>query len=252
MAFRWVRDGASGRLASISHVHGIALEDLLHVDRQKADLVRNTQQFVKGLPANNALLWGARGTGKSSLIKALLGQFAVNGLRLVQVDKEHLVNLPEIVEVLYDRPERFVLFTDDLSFDANERGFTALKAALDGSLYAVPENVLVYATSNRRHLLPEYFSENLAAQRAGEEIHQGEAVEERLSLSERFGLWLPFHPFDQDQYLDVVRYWLRALSGEPDHPIAREQALRFALQRGSRSGRVAYQFACDWAGRTAL
>ena len=205
-AFRWVGDGGSGFLTAISHVHGITFQDLLHVDQQKADLARNTQQFVNGLPANNALLWGARGTGKSSLIKALLDEFAPNGLRLVQVHKERLVDLPEIVEVLYDRPERFVLFTDDLSFDANETGFRALKAALDGSLYAVPENVLVYATSNRRHLLPEYFSENLEVQRVGEEIHQAEAVEEKMSLSERFGLWLSFHPFDQDQYLDIVRH----------------------------------------------
>jgi uncharacterized protein len=214
-------------------------------------LERNTRQFLKGLPANNALLWGSRGTGKSSLLRALLTRYAPEGLRIVQVEAHELVSLPDIVEPLRERPERFIIFADDLSFEADDPGYKALKAALDGALEGTPENVLIYATSNRRHLMPERMVDNLEARRVDDEIHPGEAVEEKISLSERFGLWVSFHPFNQDQYLEVVSHWLRRLGATPSAE-SRAEALRYALLRGSRSGRVAWQFARDWAGRQGL
>jgi len=252
IAFRWRRGAGGGHAQPVSHPHRIRLSDLRGIDAQKGELERNTRQFVAGLPANNALLWGSRGTGKSSLIKALLHAHADEGLRLIEVDKHDLADLPDIVEHLYDRPERFVLFCDDLSFEADDPSYKALKAVLDGSLAAVPENVLVYATSNRRHLLPEYMQENLEARHLGGEIHHGEAVEEKISLSERFGLWLSFYPFDQDTYLEIVRAWVEQLGGsfpQGAQAAIRAEALRWALARGSRSGRSAYQFARDWVGR---
>ncbi|MES2770939.1 MAG: ATP-binding protein, partial [Pseudomonadota bacterium] len=213
----------------------------------------NTRQFVAGHSANNVLLTGARGTGKSSLIKALLSAYAAQGLRLIEVDKSDLVDLSDIVEQIAERPERFIIFCDDLSFEANDPSYKALKVVLDGSLSAAAENVLIYATSNRRHLLPEYCEENLAQQRTAEEIHPGEAVEEKMALSERFGLWVSFYPFDQDAYLNVVRHWLSSFDCAPGvNPAARAHveraALNWALARGARSGRVAWQFAKDWAG----
>jgi len=208
---------------------------------------------VQGLPANNALLWGSRGTGKSSLVKALLNEFADDGLRLIEVDKHDLIDLPEIVERIRNSKDRFILFSDDLSFEANDPSYKALKAILDGSVYAPPDNVLLYATSNRRHLLPEYMSDNLDAHRVDGEIHHSEAVEEKISLSERFGLWISFYPFKQDQYLEIALYWLGALDALPrDHEAVKQAALQWALTRGSRSGRSAYQFALDWAGRHRL
>lgn len=245
-AFRW----CGSRLVPIEKPNALKLRDLQCIDRQKAEIVRNTRQFLKGCPANNTLLWGSRGTGKSSLIKALLNQYAGEGLREIQVSKEQLADLPEIVERIEHRPERFILFCDDLSFEAEDPGYKALKAALEGSLIGLPENALIYATSNRRHLLPEYSQENLATRYPNGEIHFGEAVEEKISLSDRFGLWLSFHPFNQDQYLEVVRYWLTQLNSplEPWTAI-REEALRWALNRGSRSGRAAWQYAKDRAGR---
>jgi len=253
VAFRWRRKGERTALEPIHQVHHIDLRDLHGIDDQKKQVEQNTRQFVEGLPANNVLLTGARGTGKSSLVKALLNKYASRGLRLIEVEKRDLTDLPDIVELIHARPERFVLYCDDLSFEADEHGYKALKVVLDGSVAAASENCLVYATSNRRHLMPEFMNENLEYQHVGEEIHPGETSEEKISLSERFGLWVSFHSFDQDEYLSIVRVWLEHFkvpgvkSAEVEHA-----ALQWALTRGSRSGRVAWQFARDWAGRTRL
>ncbi|WP_292976300.1 ATP-binding protein [Nitrosomonas sp.] len=252
IAFRWRKHGDTGFLQAITHPHTIALDELLNIEEQKKVLDRNTQQFVSGFPANNVLLTGARGTGKSSLIKALLNRYADQGLRMIEVDKQGLTDLPDIVELIDQRPERFILYCDDLSFEADEPGYKALKVILDGSISTASDNVLVYATSNRRHLIPEFMHENLATRHVEGEIHPGETTEEKISLSERFGLWLSFYPFDQDQYLEIVQHWLAQhgisrLSGP-----ARQEALRWALARGSRNGRVARQFARDWAGQQKL
>ncbi len=251
-AFRWRKCGKAGFLQAIARPSPIRLKDLQDIDEQKARIEANTRQFVRGQPANNVLLTGTRGSGKSSLIKALLNEFADQGLRVIEVDKNDLVDLADIVDLLVTRPERFIVFCDDLSFDAGDATFKALKVVLDGSLASAPENVLIYATSNRRHLMPEYFEENLEGKRVGEEIHPGEAVEEKISLSERFGLWLSFYPFDQDAYLNIVAHWLKSF-GCSDKEIegAEREALNWALLRGSRSGRVAWQFAKDWAGTHA-
>ena len=253
IAFRWRRKGERAGLEPIHQVHHIDLRDLHGIDDQKKQVEQNTRQFVEGLPANNVLLTGARGTGKSSLVKALLNKYASRGLRLIEVEKRDLTDLPDIVELIHARPERFVLYCDDLSFEADEHGYKALKVVLDGSVAAASENCLVYATSNRRHLMPEFMNENLEYQHVGEEIHPGETSEEKVSLSERFGLWVSFHSFDQDEYLSIVRVWLEHFkvpgvkNAEVEHA-----ALQWALTRGSRSGRVAWQFARDWAGRTRL
>jgi len=256
IAFRYrKRHGASGSgvLEPVRHIAAIALDDLKEVDAQKERLRANTAQFVAGRTANNVLLTGARGTGKSSLIKACLHAFAPQGLRLVEVDKADLVDLPDIVDRIAGRPERFVIFCDDLSFDEGEPGYKALKSILDGSVAATSDNVLVYATSNRRHLLPETMRENLAATYdENGELHPGEAVEEKISLSERFGLWISFYPFSQPEYLAIVAQWLRHFGlGEEAIAALRGEALVWALERGSRSGRVAFQFARDRAGRLA-
>ena len=249
-AYRWRRAQHRAWLEPVRHPHAVALDDLLCMEGQKADITRNTEQFLNGRPANNALLWGSRGTGKSSLIKAVFNHYRERGLRLIEVDKQDLMHLPEIVDLVVDRPERFILFCDDLSFEAEDASYKALKAVLDGSIIAPPENLLIYASSNRRHLMPEFHSENLEARTVDGEIHQGEAVEEKVSLSERFGLWLAFHPFTQSQYLRIVRHWLEQLSAAPgDDATIERAALQWALRRGSRSGRVAWQFARDWAGR---
>ncbi|MEK6592869.1 MAG: ATP-binding protein [Pseudomonadota bacterium] len=253
IAFRWrKKDGRSG-IEPVSQVHRINLKVLQGIDEQKRQVEQNTRQFVEGFPANNVLLTGARGTGKSSLIKALLNKYASRGLRLIEVEKRDLVDLPEIVELIHRRPERFVLYCDDLSFEADEPGYKALKVVLDGSIAAASENCLIYATSNRRHLMPEYMHENLEYKHVGEEIHPGETSEEKISLSERFGLWVSFYPFDQDDYLRIVTIWLehfKTTGGLSD--AVQKAALQWALQRGSRSGRVAWQFARDWSGRTRL
>jgi len=251
VAFRWRRD-ASGRgvLVPVRNVHRIDLSDLRGIDAQIRRVEQNTRQFLDGRPANNVLLTGARGTGKSSVVKGLLNKYHRRGLRLVEVEKNDLIDLPAIADVLAGRAERFLVFCDDLSFRGEEEGYVALKVALDGSIATTSENMLIYATSNRRHLMPEYMAENLETTRAGGEIHPGESVEEKISLSERFGLWVSFYPFDQDEYLDIVAHWLRAFGAEPSEA-ARGEALQWALARGSRSGRVAYQFARDWAGRHA-
>lgn len=249
-AFRWRHDRFGMRLTPVRSPHRVALDDLLCMDRQKQEVMRNTAQFVHGGPANNALLWGARGTGKSTLIKAVFNAYVDRGLRLIEVEKDRLVDLVEIVDLLQDRPERYLLYCDDLSFEADDAGYKSLKAVLEGSIAAPPDNVLIYASSNRRHLMPEMKSENQDVHVVDGEIHPGEAIEEKVSLSERFGLWLSFYPFTQDQYLEIVEHWLTRFGGGSIRDEAtRLSALRWALQRGSRSGRVARQFAVDRAGR---
>ncbi len=254
-AFRYRRRGASllggGWLEPVRHVATVRLDNLREVDAQKERIVRNTAQFVAGRPANNMLLTGARGTGKSSLVKACLNEFADRGLRLIEVDKADLLDLPDIVEAVARRPERYFVFCDDLSFDEGEAGYKALKSVLDGSVAQAGDNVLIVATSNRRHLLPEYMQENLSYKHTPDgEVHPGEGVEEKISLSERFGLWISFYPFSQDEYLAIVAQWLRAFGlDEARIAAARPEALVWALERGSRSGRVAWQFARDLMGR---
>ena len=252
IAFRWRKSSgkdARGYLQPVAHISPIALTDLHNIVTQKQQIEQNTRQFVEGLPANNVLLTGARGTGKSSLIKACLNQYADQGLRLIEVDKDDLGDLSDIVDLVAGRPERFIIFCDDLSFEEGEGGYKALKVALDGSISAQSDNVLIYATSNRRHLLPERMSDNASYKTDDNgDLHPGETVEEKISLSERFGLWVTFYPFRQDDYLDIVAHWLahfgcNALQIEE----AKAEALRWALQRGSRSGRVAWQFAKDHA-----
>ncbi len=251
IAFRYRRRGQAGVLEPVRHVAGIRLTDLKEVDPQKERLLRNTQQFVAGHGANNVLLSGARGTGKSSLIKAVLNELAPQGLRLIEVDKADLVDLPDLVDLVAARPERFIVFCDDLSFDEGEPGYKALKSVLDGSVAQASDNLLVYATSNRRHLLPETMKDNLSYQHTEDgELHPGEAVEEKISLSERFGLWISFYPFTQAEYLAIVAQWLRHFGVTEDAiAAARQDSLVWALERGSRSGRVAQQFARDYAGR---
>jgi predicted AAA+ superfamily ATPase len=251
VAFRYRKRGGSGLLEPVRHVATIRLTDLKEIDPQKERLVRNTEQFVDRRSANNVLLTGARGTGKSSLIKAALNEFSARGLRLIEVDKADLVDLPDLVDLVAGRPERFIVYCDDLSFDEGEPGYKALKSILDGSVSQAGDNVLIYATSNRRHLLPEYMKDNLSYTHTEDgEVHPGEVVEEKISLSERFGLWVSFYPFTQAEYLAIVAQWLRSY-GVPESAIAaaRQESLVWALERGSRSGRVAYQFARDYAGR---
>lgn len=247
------RASGHGALEPVRHVGSIALGDLKEIDAQKDKIERNTRQFVEGKPANNVLLTGARGTGKSSLIKACLNAYAPQGLRLVEVDKSDLTDLPDIVDVVAARPEKFIIYCDDLSFEEGEAGYKALKSILDGSVAASTPNVLIYATSNRRHLLPEYMKENLTYTHTEDgEVHPGEVVEEKISLSERFGLWVSFYPFTQDEYLTIAAQWLSALGASAQQIAdARAEALVWALERGSRSGRVAFQFARDFMGRAA-
>ena len=251
VAWRYRRRGSAGVLEAVRHIATIRLADLKEVEPQKERLLRNTEQFVAGRGANNVLLTGARGTGKSSLIKACLNEFSSQGLRLIEIDKTDLVDLQDIVDLVAERPERFVVFCDDLSFDEGEPGYKALKSVLDGSVAQASENLLIYATSNRRHLLPEYMKENLTYQHTDDgEVHPGEVVEEKISLSERFGLWISFYPFTQAEYLAIVAQWLRSFGvDEPAIAAARQESLVWALERGSRSGRVAQQFAKDYAGR---
>ena len=252
IAYRYRRRGRQqGVLEPVRHVATLRLSDLQEIDSQKEKIRANTLQFVQGRPANNVLLTGARGTGKSSLVKACLNEFSGSGLRLIEVDKADLGDLPDMVDLVAERPEKFMVFCDDLSFEEGESSYKALKSILDGSVAATTPNVLIYATSNRRHLLPEYMKENLSYQHTEDgEVHPGEVVEEKISLSERFGLWVSFYPFTQDEYLTIVRQWLTEWGVSPQAiEVARPEALVWALERGSRSGRVAYQFARDYAGR---
>lgn len=257
LAARWQHDGRSGFLAPLKVSLDIGLDDLIGVDRQRSQLARNTQQFIQGLPANHALLWGARGTGKSSLVRALLAEHAAAGLRLIEIERDHLADLPRIVEQLSELPQRFVLFCDDLSFEAGEGAYRMLKTVLDGSLERAPDNVLLYATSNRRHLLSEKQSDNENWQRVDGELHPNEAVEDKIALSDRFGLWLSFYPFTQEHFLDVVRHWVAVhaeqtgLAWQWDETLEKA-AIRWALGRGNRNGRCAYQFARDWVGLQLL
>ncbi|MEY3502458.1 MAG: hypothetical protein RL763_526, partial [Pseudomonadota bacterium] len=238
-------------LEPVKHIAAMTLDDLKEIDPQKEKIQRNTLQFVQGLPANNVLLTGARGTGKSSLIKACLNTYSPLGLRLIEVDKPDMVDLPDIIDVVAARPEKFIIFCDDLSFEEGEPGYKALKSILDGTVAAATPNVLIYATSNRRHLLPEYMKDNLSYKYTDDgEVHPGEVIEEKISLSERFGLWISFYPFSQDAYLLIVDQWLSSLGVPPNEALsAHPEALVWALERGSRSGRVAFQFARDFAGR---
>jgi predicted AAA+ superfamily ATPase len=255
IAFRWKRKdtllGKLGYLQAVKHISDISFSDLQHIDRQKDQIYKNTKHFIDNKPANNVLLTGARGTGKSSLIKACLNEFSKKGLRLVEVDKEHLTDLGDLTEILAVRSEKFIIFCDDLSFEDGESGYKSLKSALDGSIAAQVENILIYATSNRRHLLPEYMTDNETYRHTSDgEIHPGEVVEEKISLSERFGLWISFYPPKQDEYLDIVGHWLTHFNLSQDQiKTARPEALIWALERGSRSGRVAWQFARHWAGQ---
>ena len=256
-AARWRKRNGRGYLQAVRHPHVVDLDDLVAIDAQKQTIERNTRQFVASLPANNVLLTGSRGTGKSSLVKAMLARHAPEGLRLVEVDRTDLVDLPDIADRLAPHPYRYIVFCDDLTFDAGEPGYKALKVMLDGSISGAVGNVLIYATSNRRHLLPEYFAENLETRHVGDEVHPGESVEEKISLSERFGLWISFYPFVQDDYLAAVERWLAhfgvaAAHSDKESEARTREALQFALQRGSRSGRVAWQFARHYAGARAL
>jgi len=256
-AANWRRRPFSGALEPVPSVEAMHLDDLLGIEPQKAVLEENTRQFLAGLPANNTLLWGTRGTGKSSVVRALLHAYAGQGLRIIQVDKDDLASLPAIVDAVKAQPFRFVVFADDLSFETGDASYKVLKSALDGSVYALPDNVLLYVTSNRRHLVPEYESDNRGAMMVNGEIHHGEAVEEKMSLSGRFGLWVPFHPFSQALYVDVTRRWAEKLAAGagvtlPWDEAAAEEAILWSQRKGDRSGRIAYQFACAWVGRRAL
>jgi len=256
-AANWRRRPFSGALEPVPEVEATHLDDLVGIEEQKALLQENTRQFLSGLPANNALLWGTRGTGKSSVVRALLHAYAAQGLRIIQVDKDDLASLPAIVDAVKGRPWRFIVFADDLSFETGDASYKVLKSALDGSVYALPDNVLLYVTSNRRHLVPEYESDNRGAMMVNGEIHHGEAVEEKMSLSGRFGLWVPFHPFSQDLYVEVTRQWAERLAARAGVPLAwtqeaAQEAILWSQRKGDRSGRIAWQFASAWVGREAL
>jgi uncharacterized protein len=256
-AANWHRSSFSGTMEAVPSMEGIHLDDLLGIEPQKHVLEENTRQFLAGLPSNNTLLWGSRGTGKSSLVRALLHAYAEQGLRIIQVDKDDLVSLPSIVDEVKAQPFKFIVFSDDLSFEPGDASYKVLKSALDGSVYAMPENVLIYVTSNRRHLVPEYASDNRGAMMVEGEVHHGEAAEEKISLSGRFGLWVAFHPFSQDLFVAVVRRWVEKLAAKVGATLewtgeAEAEAILWSQRKGDRSGRIAYQFACDWVGRTVM
>jgi len=252
-AANWRRHSFSGYLEPVDSIEQIALDDLLGIEEQKRVVIENSRQFLAGYPANNTLLWGTRGTGKSSLIRAMLNNFADQGLRIVQVDKTDLIHLPDIVDCIKRLPYRFIIFSDDVSFEVGESSYKMLKSALDGAVYAPPDNVLIYVTSNRRHLLPEFETDNRGAMLINNEMHHGEAIEEKISLSGRFGLWVGFHPFSQEQYVNVTRQWVNKLFARQGSPLvwndeAQAAAIQWGYDKGDNSGRIAYQFACRWVG----
>lgn len=249
-AWRWVKQGGHGQLLAVETPHAVALEDMRFIDRQKAEVVRNTRQFLQGLPANHVLLTGARGTGKSSLVKAMLTRYAADGLRVIEVEKQDLTDLPQITQLIHNRPEKFIIFCDDLTFEADDVSYKALKVVLDGSIAHAASNLLVYATSNRKNLMPEWMADNQPILDQGE-IRPNDTIDEKTALAERFGLWLSFYSFDQEEYLSIAAHWLQTL-GLPFDDQARTAALQFYHTRGARSGRVAYQFAKDYAGRMQL
>lgn len=256
-AANWRQHSFAGFLEPIFNIESLHMDDLLGIDEQKQVVETNTRQFLAGLPANNILLWGSRGTGKSSLVRALLHTYAPRSLRVIQVDKDDLIHLPDIIDAIKDEPYKYILFSDDLSFNVGESSYKILKSALDGSVYAPPENVLIYVTSNRRHLLPEYESDNRGAMMVEGEIHHGESVEEKISLSGRFGIWVSFHPFSQEQYLSVTRQWVENLCRKSGATLewtreAADDAILWSQKKGDRSGRIAYQFATNWVGRSLL
>lgn len=256
-AANWRRHSFAGYLEPVENIEPVCLNDLLGIEDQKQAVEENTRQFLAGYPSNNILLWGTRGTGKSSLIRAILNRYAPEGLRIVQVEKSDLVHLPDIVDAIKRLPYRFIIFSDDVSFEPGESSYKMLKSALDGAVYALPDNVLIYVTSNRRHLLPEYENDNRGAMMVNNEIHHGEGVEEKISLSGRFGLWVAFHPFSQEQYLRVTRQWAEKLCSKQGvesfwSKEAEEQAVQWSYLKGDSSGRIAYQFACRWVGNQML
>lgn len=253
----WKRHSLAGYLEPIPSVEGAELADLLGIDEQKRIVEGNTLQFLAGYPANNVLLWGKRGTGKSSLVRALLKAHADRGLRVIQVDKDDLVSLPAIIDEIRDQPYRFLLFSDDVSFEVGESSYKMLKSALDGSVYALPENALIYVTSNRRHLIPEFETDNLGAMRVNDEIHHGETLEEKISLSGRFGIWVGFHAFSQEEYVAVARQWAERLCRKAGVALdwdarAEDEAITWAHRKNDRSGRIAFQFANQWVGEKLL
>jgi uncharacterized protein len=252
-AFHWKSYAQQGLFHEIIQPSKISLSDLQCIERQKEIIDRNTQQFLSNLPANNVLLWGPKGTGKSSLIKALLNEYQDKGLNIIEIERKDIENLRTIIDQLSDKKAHFILYCDDLSFEANDPGYKAIKVVLDGSINHTPDNILIYATSNRRHLIPESMSDNVASQNIQGELHLNEAIEEKISLSERFGIWLAFHPFDQEQYLEIVAYWLNKLDNTiENNNIVRKASLKWALEHGTRSGRSAWQFARDWVGQQKL
>jgi predicted AAA+ superfamily ATPase len=256
-AANWRRSAFTGTLDPVPSIEAIHLDDLIGIEPQKQVLEANTRQFLAGLPANNALLWGTRGTGKSSVVRALLHAYADQGLRIIQIDKDDFVSLPAIGDALKGQPYKFIVFSDDLSFESTDASYKVLKSALDGAVYALPENVLIYVTSNRRHLVAEYASDNRGAMMVEGEVHHGEAVEEKISLSGRFGLWVAFHPFSQELYVDVTRRWAEKLAQQlgatlPWTEAAASEAVLWSQKKGDRSGRIAWQFACDWVGRKVM
>jgi hypothetical protein len=256
-AANWRQHSFAGFLEPIYNIESLHMDDLMGIDEQKQVVETNTRQFLAGLPANNILMWGSRGTGKSSLVRALLHTYALRGLRVMQVDKDDLIHLPDIVDAIKDEPYKYIIFSDDLSFGVGESSYKILKSALDGSVYATPENVLIYVTSNRRHLLPEYESDNRGAMMVEGEIHHGESVEEKISLSGRFGIWVSFHPFSQEQYLSVTRQWVEKLCRKSGATLewnkeTADEAILWSQKKGDRSGRIAYQFATNWVGKSLL
>ncbi len=256
-AANWRRHSFSGYLEPVKVTDTTTLDELLGVEEQKETMISNTRQFLAGLPANNALLWGSRGSGKSALIRALLNRYHSDGLRIIQIEKEDLIYLSEIFNAVEDQPYRFILLCDDLTFEVGELGYKMLKSALDGSVYSPPENVLIYVTSNRRHLLPEYESDHIGGKFVKGELQQSEAMEEKVSLSDRFGLWVAFYAFSQDRYLDAVRLAIAREARElkVDIPFTRDverEAIQWSHDKSKRCGRTAYQFSKNFVGRYLL